>query len=225
MHPALHLKPRVPIEVAERIIDQFGDNQHGESSLRNCALVCQAWLPRSRVNLFRTVHIVDLRTMRSLHRLLVSTDTLRSLVHCVDLEGVPMYADGEDSTVMSTSDTFDIAPLVLFTLLPNLRSCTFRCSSVEHYSLLQMRTLVLAYLPRHTVINNLSLVDIHVQSKTDLVRLLLALPSLQSLHIRDISIYDEGLHLDRFLDRLVNQLRPSDLQVKIMLYRTFSNRC
>ncbi|KAI0646126.1 hypothetical protein C8Q79DRAFT_648081 [Trametes meyenii] len=44
---------QLPIELFEHAIDSLGDKR----SLKATSLVCKAWLPRSRVNLFRTVEL------------------------------------------------------------------------------------------------------------------------------------------------------------------------
>ena len=61
--------PRVPTEVAENIIDLVTDG----SVMRCCALVCTAWLPRSRVNIWRTIGLVHLRQVYSLRAVLEKT--------------------------------------------------------------------------------------------------------------------------------------------------------
>ncbi|KAI0747257.1 hypothetical protein C8Q80DRAFT_1072062, partial [Daedaleopsis nitida] len=69
--------PCVPVEVAEGVIDGLQDDH---PSLRSCALTCQAWLPRSRAHLFRTVHILDLAQSTSLRDILTSSSTLPQLI-------------------------------------------------------------------------------------------------------------------------------------------------
>ncbi|KAI0747261.1 hypothetical protein C8Q80DRAFT_1079688, partial [Daedaleopsis nitida] len=57
----------VPTEVAELVVDELCDDYR---ALRSCTLTCQAWLPRSRAHLFRTVRIEDVNTLESLILLL-----------------------------------------------------------------------------------------------------------------------------------------------------------
>lgn len=245
MQLTLNLRPRVPVEVAENVIDQLADDHH-ESTLRSCALVCQAWLPRSRSRLFRTIHIVDLRALRSLHLILLSSSILPPLVQSVDLEGIPTRFNPQGTYLASqtwtaeiqgldhdklesalgcstpdaniTSDIFDAAPLVLLPLLVNVHRWTFRGKSGHYYSVLQLRSIVPECILRHSVIYDLSLVDIHVRCMADIARLLLGLPALRSLEVKNVDIFHQGIPLDPLLDRLSTRLRLSVLQVNIILH-------
>lgn len=56
---------KIPLEVCEKIIDGveiFQWDVSGYQTLRACALVCRAWLPRSRICLFRFVRLDSART-------------------------------------------------------------------------------------------------------------------------------------------------------------------
>ncbi|RPD63720.1 hypothetical protein L227DRAFT_359283 [Lentinus tigrinus ALCF2SS1-6] len=66
-------RPSLPIELCERIIDastytlRFGDPTAIDyRTLRACALVCSAWLPRARHNLFFRVSVKSARGLRDL---------------------------------------------------------------------------------------------------------------------------------------------------------------
>ncbi|KAI0713960.1 hypothetical protein C8Q76DRAFT_593011, partial [Earliella scabrosa] len=71
---------RVPLEVAEQIIDQLHDNA---PTLRSCALVCSGWLPRSRVYLFREVKFASLRQLHSLVHVLRGNPALGGMIQVV----------------------------------------------------------------------------------------------------------------------------------------------
>lgn len=47
---------RLPIEIQEHIIGSL-DNEHDAGTIANCALVCRAWLPRSRSKLYSKVYL------------------------------------------------------------------------------------------------------------------------------------------------------------------------
>ena len=74
IHNAPGQKPRLPIELCERIIDasshtlRLGSPTTDHATLRACALVCRAWLPRARHNLFWRVAVRSTRALSALAR-------------------------------------------------------------------------------------------------------------------------------------------------------------
>ena len=101
---------RLPIELCERIIDLGGRSAREDGTvvdyptLRSCALVCCAWLPRARYNLF---YRVVLRTAASVERFLSTALVTRSAatsshqdlhdIHVRELElGLPRWEAKEN---------------------------------------------------------------------------------------------------------------------------------
>ena len=68
--------PRVPVEVAENIVDYASDI----STWMACALVCKSWFPRSRMHFWREVTVHNLRQLYALCDVLGKTPEVRSLV-------------------------------------------------------------------------------------------------------------------------------------------------
>ncbi|RPD79682.1 hypothetical protein L226DRAFT_425802, partial [Lentinus tigrinus ALCF2SS1-7] len=56
--------PRVPVEVAERIIDLLSDHV---GTLRSCALTCREWLPRSQYRLMTSIRIWSNEAVSSMY--------------------------------------------------------------------------------------------------------------------------------------------------------------
>lgn len=65
-----------PIELFELVIDRVND----EKALQSTSLVCKAWLPRSRFNLFRTIELNLPKHLDSLMDLLASTPEIASVI-------------------------------------------------------------------------------------------------------------------------------------------------
>ena len=203
---------RVPLEIAELVIDELSNDY---PSLRSCALTCQAWLPRSRTHIFRTVHVMDLNRLTSLVRVLAYSADIARLVHYVDLEGVLQsdYSWRVDKCKY-TSGIFDTAPLVLLGLLPNLRVWTCRGNSKSGQPYLGLRPAALACIGHHPI-TTLRLIQIRLRYEADLMTLLFALPALQSLLVRSITIGNRGTQLGRRLQHLSEgSLSLSSLEVQ-----------
>ncbi|EMD30984.1 hypothetical protein CERSUDRAFT_60622, partial [Gelatoporia subvermispora B] len=50
-------RPTFPPELTDRVIDYLHDDN---TALGNCGLVCRAWLPSSRMHLFRHTKLLQL---------------------------------------------------------------------------------------------------------------------------------------------------------------------
>ncbi|KAI0758782.1 hypothetical protein C8Q74DRAFT_1372701 [Fomes fomentarius] len=98
-----------PPEIKDRIIDHL----HGDvKTLRQCALTCSEWLPRSRCNLFVAVWVVTRKQLFSLCSAITEYTYLRPLVHSVTLEVRPSRPESRY--------LIETIPIPLLTLLPNL---------------------------------------------------------------------------------------------------------
>ncbi|KAI0742210.1 hypothetical protein C8Q80DRAFT_894366 [Daedaleopsis nitida] len=202
--------PRVPVEVAEKVIDHLTDDY---SSLRNCALTCQSWLPRSRARLYYTVRVGDPLKLDLLRRVLMSSSILSSLV----------YAARVDLGCSNVS--YDTAPLILLPLLPNLQTWTF---NVDRDSFNQHRMnspnadfkpITLKCLGCYSTVKELELIQVKFEDVAQLAKLLLALPALSSLRIHKTEIrHAEGGYLDRLLNRLSEQMQLTTLQMSDIVH-------
>ncbi|KIP04692.1 hypothetical protein PHLGIDRAFT_36787 [Phlebiopsis gigantea 11061_1 CR5-6] len=75
-------QPRLPAELTDMVIDQLHSSQR---ALAAAALVCQSWLPRSRVHLFRRVAVTG--EFHALLRFLQCTPHVRGYVRHLVLQG------------------------------------------------------------------------------------------------------------------------------------------
>ncbi|KAI0757826.1 hypothetical protein C8Q80DRAFT_123683 [Daedaleopsis nitida] len=209
--------PRVPVEVAEDIINELQDDH---PSLRNCALTCQAWLPRSRVHLFRTVHITNLAQSTSLRNILTLTSPsmLPQLIQSVDLEAVPGFRIKPKRTKcnFSISEILDTVSIVMLPLLPNLRNCIIRGtlqSNLGVYSSFRVRPISLACLRCFSTISKLSLIYVDIRCAADFLLLLDALPALRSLAVEHAAMRYSGSNWSSLLRRLSGKLRLQVLKI------------
>ncbi|RPD55712.1 hypothetical protein L227DRAFT_475000, partial [Lentinus tigrinus ALCF2SS1-6] len=69
------MSPYIPPEITDAIISAM-DPFYDAHTLAMCALVCRAWLPRSRVKLFEAIRIRDGRTYNLLVERVVHSETM-----------------------------------------------------------------------------------------------------------------------------------------------------
>ncbi|KAI0757838.1 hypothetical protein C8Q80DRAFT_124428 [Daedaleopsis nitida] len=205
--------PRVPIEAAEDIIDELQDDH---PSLRNCALTCQAWLPRSRAHLFRTVHIANLAQSTSLRNILTLTSSsmLPQLIQSLDLE-VTLGSTTPRHSSLFICEIFDTVPIVMLPLLPNLRNWTIRGIQYDLgvYSSFRLRPITLACLRRYSAISKLSLIRVRFHRAADFLMLLDALPALRSLVVERTEMGCRGPYWSSLLRRLSGKLQLQVLKI------------
>ncbi len=182
------MAPRVPVEVAERAIDQLADDHR---SLRNCALVCRQWLPRTRLYLFREVVLTTYQQLYMLCSILQSTSTLRHLVQVVRVDmgkelintQHPLLPSQDDISRPSPTLGFchicDSVVLALLPYLPSVRRIHLGgLPTQQHIISLTMRSITLATLRRYSLIDELRLSYLYFDSAIHFSRVLLAFPSL-----------------------------------------------
>ncbi|RPD68405.1 hypothetical protein L226DRAFT_447118, partial [Lentinus tigrinus ALCF2SS1-7] len=102
--------PRVPLEVAENIIDQLSDDVR---TLRSCALTCRGWLPRSRYQLMSSIGIHSADDPASMYNYFRAHPRLTDAVRSVTVTRPPSHR---------RSPHLDSFPVLLLSLFPNLRS-------------------------------------------------------------------------------------------------------
>ncbi|KAI0693699.1 hypothetical protein C8T65DRAFT_63318 [Cerioporus squamosus] len=72
----------VPVEIAEHIIDVLW-NDNG--ALRQCALTCRAWLPRSRLHIFHSIALCKRSKVYAFAGLLDTERSIEQLVQNVEI--------------------------------------------------------------------------------------------------------------------------------------------
>lgn len=156
---------RIPVELVENFLGFLCDIR----DLFNCALVCRAWQPRSRVLLYTRIDSRSRRLYESLPRLSLQCPQTRSslaLTHVLCLS----QAENDSISHPAQVNYYQTLPLVLGGSMPNLRSLVFRnCLYPPYHS---------SFVALIEVVH-LSLYDFKVSSCMDLLRIVLSLPKLR----------------------------------------------
>lgn len=159
---------RLPVEVWEIVIDFAcsDDNYRRYDTLRACALTCRAWLPRSRVNLFRRVRF---RRPNQVNRLL----------HLIS--DYPVLADNVLELHVTPAEThkhgwFPFANAPLVQKLKNVRK--LRLSEVQWNAL---PPTYYTFIGKYARVSSMELANVVFHSARDFLHLLWALPALERL--------------------------------------------
>ena len=185
--------PRVPTEVAENIIDLVTDG----SVMRCCALVCTAWLPRSRVNIWRTIGLVHLRQVYSLRAVLEKTPEVRGLVRVLNF--------GIWETVVTNTALVTILPLV-----PHLDSIRIA------HNMRNLSPTASAWINTHQNIRRLTL-ETFSKDLIQILRFLSHINSLEFLHLRsnEITREEEISHSRYDISSLARRCPPSLHEIEV----------
>ena len=199
-----YVKPRVPIEIAENIIDFIPD----AATQRHCALVCRSWLPRSRVNVWRKVNLCSLRQVYALRDTLEAAPEVRSLVHVLD------FASEED-------DMRSTAAAVILPLL------SWVDSLVIHISEIGLSSRAISLIMAHKNIRLLTLGIPSDDALVRIVRLLSQLKSLEVLHIyastmrhKLIDLYPPQYDITSVSQRCCPSLREVEVRIAPHMFST-----
>ena len=169
-------RPRLDDQIGLRVIDQLGaegdfttphEHAHQLRALSACATVCKAWLERSRVHLYRTIHVRDLDDLDVLSHAFGQTPSLLSLVEAVHVRAEELSADEWPALDLATN---------MITQLPNLRAWHYQGFSGA--SSLTISDDILERFRTAPSLQALSLHDVKFNDPIDAVRLLSAFPSL-----------------------------------------------
>lgn len=162
-----------PPELTDRIIDCLQDNT---ASLRNCALVCHAWLPRCRYHIFRNIRISSSST---LHMLVALSHNSRALPHFNLLQTLHLV---EDSTMLHPggSPFVHSAPILLGEVVSTVATLSISAVNWMKLSLCQKFLNSCAHF---SSLDTLILDHCVFQSFRDVQHLLCALPVLSKLKV------------------------------------------
>ncbi|KAI0698665.1 hypothetical protein C8Q76DRAFT_861861 [Earliella scabrosa] len=161
----------LPLEIEERIIDGLQDSV---ATLRLCALVCRSWYIRSRYNLLRKITVTTVGDVDKLCTHFHVRPGLKSIVSELQIR-----------LRVNSPRCQDIIWIPLARQLPRL--CKLRLSGrgqrrdFPHISFHQTTLTGLRY--SHPPVKTLELDYITLRSPQDLLRLLMALPSLRNLNL------------------------------------------
>ncbi|TFK80055.1 hypothetical protein K466DRAFT_605658 [Polyporus arcularius HHB13444] len=174
----------IPVEVSEHVIDMLWDDK---DTLRACALTCRAWVPRSRLYLFRSITLRERPTVYALADLL---DTDESIQHLIQTVGVKL-----DKHTLLLDSFF----AVLGRRLPRLHELSFTGRSLGRpfFPHITRRTCLLASFT--TSIASLSLQSVILRSFNDLARLLCTLRHLRHLNLNHTTWLNDGTYSSKLI--------------------------
>ncbi|KAH9933577.1 uncharacterized protein BXZ73DRAFT_100961 [Epithele typhae] len=186
---------RLPIEVAEQVIDALGAEivlaEIGRFSalttLTSCARVHTRWLPRSRIHIWRKVKIFSLERLHSICETLQRSSDLRLWVHSVQLIGKFKSNYSEPS-----EPSFPwVAPVVLLPYLAHIDTWEIKsCRDV-------FPPAVLACFRQYTAVKTLVITRSQFLTPLHVYRLAHAFPALHSLEL--LGVECKALSPDRAL--------------------------
>ena len=169
--------PRVPIQVAERIMDMLvGDVE----TLRSCALTCSEWHPRARYHLLTSILFIgDFHQTRdrlsSLRDYLDANPDMTSRVHRCFLHRKDMG--------ISPQEAWNF----LLLRFPALRSLVIACDYMTHSCL---HPTTYTRIKAHILLEELVLQVVKFCTSAEFARLLVALPRLKRLECSHVSLTD-----------------------------------
>ncbi|RDX52188.1 hypothetical protein OH76DRAFT_196638 [Lentinus brumalis] len=210
--------PTFPTELFEQIIAWIPDVCHGsheeDHALLTCSLVCSAWLPASRRQLFQTLYIktperYDLLVSRVLHseKMRIYLLSVRT-VEFATQSGTPAFG----------------RPFVLEFAghLPNVTDILFLEGSAEAYLSQPASGLAIS---RFALVRSLSILDCEFLSFGALRRILTSLPSLDNLELDSPSWPDPAAELSPSLSHGASTVRrPALLGLNVMWETKSSDR-
>ncbi len=181
-----------PTEIYEHIIDSVGLWRRPHQTLRNCSLTCWAWVPRSRLNLFRCISFASTGSegIYRLARLLDEATHLRSLIREVKIStgNHPVEAGPQ------TRGALEILPVLLYGKLPTLQ--TLRLSAMNRHSLpLSLHPSFFPSLAQFRTVATLVLYHVTFARSSDFVRTVASLPCLETLECGHVDWLAQDGHL------------------------------
>lgn len=191
---------RVPVEIAERIIDFLANDDESldKQSLFACALTCSSWLPRSRYHLFHDVQIFNSRQLNSLRWALDSAPGLKYHIRELHLfTSQPLATPVAPSRRLLSAETDAPNPDIIVSALTVLAAYAIQIHrlKIEWGSVLEpltssfhLRLPVLGAVHQYSNVRELALSSVVYQSSSDLARFLLAFPSLRNLATQKIDV-------------------------------------
>ncbi|KAH9858607.1 hypothetical protein C2E23DRAFT_10556 [Lenzites betulinus] len=174
----------LPVEVYEQIIDSTATglplwtSQEEYETFKNCALVCRAWLPRSRWNLFLSIHIIRASQVDRLLSVYSSNPSLLDLVQYV-------HVGAFDTDTWPTDGVSARDPYIPFAngrLTQALRNArVFRLTGLTWFNYPPVYTSLFGQFKN---LIDLQLNSIHFGSAADVVRMAWNCPALEALAIQ-----------------------------------------
>ena len=196
-HPQPSHHMQLPIEIFEAVIDQARDNS---ASLRNLALTCATFLPRSRYHLFSSIIIQGMNRMGSCGDFFDSHPWLLPLIYKVTVS-TKIRQDYPSRNIR----VLDRVPVNLLTRLPNVRAWSMELVTAGWQASLSLhRSMLAMYRTYSSRIQSLNLSGIRFRSFLDFTGLVAAFTSIRSLICSNLKIEswpEEEFNLSFYMGR------------------------
>lgn len=173
--------PRLPPELCDRVIDHLLFDRH---ALSMCALTCRAWLPASRLHLFRHVRL--------------QANTIPTFLSIL-LENPAIGAYVEDLMILAGSQGFTVPDIIQMKTLQLLKEILDRLPAVRtlkipvFFRISVMETLVLGALSKS--LQAISFSGLFITDLQALSDLLASFPHLQSVGFSDEVLWLPAIRL------------------------------
>ncbi|RPD68180.1 WD40 repeat-like protein [Lentinus tigrinus ALCF2SS1-7] len=191
--------PRVPVEVAERIIDLLSDDFY---TLRSCALTCRGWLPRARYRLMTSIRILSDEDVSSMDDYFTAHPPIAAAVRSVSVY------------IVEEPQFLNAFPMVLLSRLPNLS--TYKYSDYRSYrGFWHHHAASLRGIKTYLRVQELKLCGVRFRTGADLARLLISFPLLRILRLESVSVSDL-----QDLSRMVRFRDKCSQLSELSIYRT-----
>ncbi|RDX40158.1 hypothetical protein OH76DRAFT_442520 [Lentinus brumalis] len=182
--------PYIPLEVAENIIDQLGEDVR---SLRSCALTCRGWNRHARYHLVASILVQSREDLYSIYDYFASKPRMTSFVRSLSMSPGP----GDKKT----GCLLEVLPVDLLKLLPNLRRyCIVGVYGRTLYRIAFHDTTFIR-IKTYLHVEELHLQALRFRTGAELARVLIALPRLRRLHCRGLIADNLTADTSRFRDK------------------------
>ena len=172
--------PTLPIDVQEIVIDESADDAH---TLRQCALTCRDWLPRSRFHLFSAIRISTQEEIYSFCDLLDAHPERRPLVRSITM--APGVSEKRQACLVGTF------PISLLSRLPKLQGWGLRSRLPDENRLnVSYHPTTLQLLRTSSPIVDLRLTALNFVSRYEFLRFVTSFTQLKHLQCDAIDFDD-----------------------------------
>ncbi len=188
-------KPRVPVEVCERVIGAVYDDRYAlvsaaSATLTSCALVCRAWRSPAQRVLFHYVTLRDKDMLYSFRELLDASPELGPYVHALELRGylhVP-YSPAVLFPTVIGGRLVNLVEVHLIEVWSEEKDAKPHAEGIKNLPTLPIhRFLPSLFASCISHIRSLSLYAVIFPSFADFARILHALPDLRELDCQSVS--------------------------------------
>ena len=202
--------PRVPAELADMVLDQLSTDV---DTLRKASTVCKAWLPRSRVHLFRKVCVTS--DFDEFLEFLRSETQVQPYIRTLVLKGPDLYEIDEPQAPQTTLPPHTIADIVA--LLPRLEVLQLQNVSLHDHKCDGMHAAPAPLFPPRTL-GALQLMNVGSLSDTtnDIFGVLGLFSEIHFLHLAAVAhiLHDPTAHAPQLPDTPLPQLRVHALKLE-----------